>query len=825
MFSRCTLLLIFLLPAQSALASEDLRRAGLFSSPDFTNAGNEWVKVTDNGWISGYAHPKSGTTDQAAWITSPADGITRRVGLFIGPEFTAEGYRVSTITQLALNGWVGGFSQSPLSDGYSKEVPWLANGSTGVTYRAGFTGPEFTSSYNGVQLSTLKQVTSSGCAWGTANRYQGAAMAGKAVWLADGKKGSVFRAGLFTGAETTNTGDGSQDSDVWQLTESGWLNGWTFLYGSQSNGLAAWIAEAATGTTRRVGFFTGTEYVSSRGLQRSSMIKVTESGWMGGTSDRFSPNAFIGSVDAGTAAWVANASTGNTRRIGLYSGLRYTDKYDNEQMSQVRFITESGWLAGYSDLYRNGETTVGTAAWVADAVTATSRRVGLFESPEFSEDSQESCTVDYLTESGWVGGKANRYRPERGSAGYAAWVAETATGNTRRVGLTGAEFTSSYGYQESSLLGITESGWANGHSVDYRDQNGVPGDQSLGYAQWVANATTGTTRQLRLPGTEFVSSGGNYGGSISGLTEKGIVFGYSQRWQGASAAGTAVWMADAATGAITPAGLTGPDFTRAGDHYQESKITGWTQSGFVRGTSTRYSGNNARDETPWVADSSTGRTFRPGLSGGGYTSSDGYESSSISFLTEAGLAGGQSTKAGGSGSTAWVYDIRSGIRTTFDLSSGSLIQGITPQGIVYGTYRRGNGTRSFLWTEGLGTILLDEEHPATGIPGAQQGQYLGGITVTGQGLVVGQGVYYGNILSLVRPAPGLRVTGLTPLSGSKYRLTFFTDTARRLTAQTSSDLTEWQDLNTMDALPGSSSLELDAPASRSQQYWRLKAVP
>jgi hypothetical protein len=344
-----------------------------------------------------------------------------------------------------------------------------------------------------------------------------------------------------------------------------------------------------------------------------------------------------------------------------------------------------------------------------------------------------------------------------------------------------------------------------------------------------------------LKGEEFIGSGGAYSGRLAGMTESGLVYGYTQRFEGTAQTGEVPWVADAASGTVKRLGPVGPGFTRASDHYQESKIISWTESGFVQGTSTRYSGNWPSGDTCWVADASTGQTFKPGLSGGVYTSSSGYESSSINFLTEAGLVGGRSTKAGegsGNGSTAWVYDIRSGVRTTFDLSApatgnqsfGSLIQGITPQGIVYGTYRyfKNNidyGNRSFLWTEGLGTILLDEEHPATGINGAQPGQYLSGVTVNSQGLVVGQGVYYGNILSLVSPAPGLRVTGLAPLSGGKYRLTFFTDNARRLTVQASPNLSDWQDLNTMDVQPGSSSLELDAPASSSQQYWRLKAVP
>ncbi|RYD27331.1 MAG: hypothetical protein EOP86_24695, partial [Verrucomicrobiaceae bacterium] len=338
---------MFLLPAQWLSAAQDLRPAGLFDSPEFTTASNEWIKVSESGWICGHARPKANSSDQAAWVTSPMDGVTRRIGLTGSPEFTVEGYRSSTVVKLTESGWVQGYSNSPIKNGDWNEVPWLANGATGITHRAGLTGQEFTFSPSGRQISTLKQLTESGYAWGISSRYRGANRIGQAVWMMDGRKGTVFRVGLFTGAETAD----DAESDGFRLTDSGWLAG--------RSGDAVWVADAATGTTRRMGF--------------DRFAGITESGWMAGTSGTYSGG---GSDDA---AWVASAANGVARRIGLYEGPHYTSNLSGgRRNSFIRFMTESGWISGQSDLFGNSGSYSGTAAWVADAATGATRRVGLF---------------------------------------------------------------------------------------------------------------------------------------------------------------------------------------------------------------------------------------------------------------------------------------------------------------------------------------------------------------------------------------------------------------------------------------------------------------
>ena len=812
-----------------------LGRAGLFSGPQFTGGSSEIAFHANSGWISGHSIPPLSAT-YAAWVMNPADGNTRRIGLVTSAEFFRGTYQQSKVIQLTESGWLRGLSESFLSNGDSNEVPWVANGSTGTTFRAGLTGPAFSSSTTGASYSDLRLLTKSGCSWGYSSRFQNNSYSGQAVWVMSGAGGVSFQVGLFSGAGFTDSSDGSQSSEVHGLTDSGWAYGDSSCYqGSETIGNAVWVANAATGTVRRLGYFTGAPYIGYRGLIRSSIVKVTEGGQAVGTSERFD------SFFPGATAWVANASTGSMQRIGLFSGSRYVSKSDSEQDSWIRLVTDSGWICGQADLYDSQGSSNGSASWVAEAATGLTKRVGLYGGVFSSGNLHEYSYVEKASGSGWVCGGADRYGPT-GPAGSGVWVARASTGVTNRVGLTSGEFTSSGGSQESRISALTESGWISGFSSCFLDELGNASWQGRGSGTWVADAATGQTRRIGLFGGEFSLKGGATSGDLFALAESGLVFGYSHVFQDDKFSGSATWVADALTGVTTPVGLVNGEFVSAAKR-RDSKFTHWTNSGYVGGTANRYSGTQVWEaNTPWVANARTGKTWRIGLTDPEYVYQDGYQFSRLTHLTEAGLAAGFSQRFRSGGNIAWVFDLNSGLQTWFNFSAlpdgiaASQVKGITPEGLVQGVcYLPASGTSygrpvAFLWAAGLGTMLLDEKQAASGAIGGWD--YLEGISADRQGIVAGagkpsgaagRGVFYARPVAVTGSGPAIRITSFVSIPQRGYRLGFQTDTQVRLTLQQSQNLIGWIDAETMLAPVGESYLDIAGYSASNQRYWRLKA--
>ncbi len=322
------------------------------------------------------------------------------------------------------------------------------------------------------------------------------------------------------------------------------------------------------------------------------------------------------------------------------------------------------------------------------------------------------------TESGYVIGTSTRYSGSA-NAGTAAWIANAATGVTSRVGFYDAAYTStSNNTQASDISGVTESGYAYGTSVLYS------GIYTIGRAGWVASATTGTTTRVGLYGTsEFRSTGSNELTAITGITESGYLYGTSTRYNGANAAGTATWVATASNGTTTRVGLyTGSEFKKS-DGTQTSAITGISETGYLSGTSNRYSGSADAGTATWAANASSGDTIRTGLTDSIHTSSTGTQTSTTSGIVAGMYIYGTSTRYSGTtskGQTAWLFDLNTNAQVSFDLSvrtsdgfAYSYLSGVTDAGFAYGTYTQFDGTtnlgsRVFIWTEEWGTVLLDE---------------------------------------------------------------------------------------------------------------------
>jgi MYXO-CTERM domain-containing protein len=624
-------LLLAFVAATAKGQSYNIVRLGLFSAAFTDSSGRQnsgFEYATSNGYEGGYSNLYNGLTDLglAVWLTNAA-GVTTRVGLFSAGYIQTGGYQLSTLYFLNTSGYAAGVSESYSGTVDTGQAVWSANAATGATTRIGFSGTGYTQT-GGYQYSSLQVLTTSGYAGGGSERFSGANDIGTAAWIANVSTGVITRVGLTVTAPYTAS-DGTQTSTLQILTEGGYAGGFSDRYsGTNWNGAAAWVANASTGATTRVGF-SGTGYVQTGGYQYSNLQFLNESGYAGGVSQQFN-----GATDTGVAAWVANVSTGATTRVG-FSSTAYTDS-NGYQSSTIQFLTGS-YAGGISEKY-SGTTDLGSAAWVANASTGATTRIGFFDSAYTQTSGYQSSTLQALTASGYVGGVSERFSGAN-DLGTAVWVASASTAATTRIGFSSGAYTDGNGYQSSALNFLTASGYAGGVSERFS------GSVDQGPAVWLANASTGTTTRVGFSSAAYTATDGTQTSTLEKLTESGYAGGTSQTYSGPTVVADIAWVAGAISGATTRVGSSGTAYTR-NDGYQYSAVQFLTESGYAAGTSNRYTGANQVGSTAWIYDTSHD-AFTPLVFS--IRASDGYASSDITQLSESGLAIGQYELFNGTG--------------------------------------------------------------------------------------------------------------------------------------------------------------------------------
>ncbi len=334
------------------------------------------------------------------------------------------------------------------------------------TGRIGLYGsPEYARSTDGYETSTFYDLQGRH-AVGTSARYNGSAEVGDALWMADLATASTSRIGLFSGSEFTNSSDTSQVTDLIGWREDAFAYGTSNRFnGAENAGSAAWVSLTTDRITKRVGLYAGEEFTSATGWQASTPLLDMAASYVAGVSVRYNGT----STDVGQAAWVADARSGVTTRIGFFTDAEYTLSTDGTQMSSVTAISEDGHVIGESTRYRGSES-VGQAAWVANASTGTTTRIGLYSGPGFTSfgNGDQISQATQINSRGQIIGYSTRYRWSQ-SNGQAAWVADAATGVTTRIGLYSEPgFTSATGQQNTWSIKLTESGLIFGVSDQYR---------------------------------------------------------------------------------------------------------------------------------------------------------------------------------------------------------------------------------------------------------------------------------------------------------------------------------------------------------------------
>ena len=467
---------------------------GLNSGYQRSGSNEEFSRVTGittSGYAAGSSTRYDGTSfrGQQTWVQNirlPGSTPTAiGLGLGDGPgtEFASlNNTRNHTLIPMTGGDYIGGSStryglNSNTTNGQAAWVHTIG----GTTLRVGFLGADFTSGTN-FQQSTLVRISNNGIAVGTSQRVTPTTVFnGKATFVTNVPTNTTVEAGLKTGIFRSTAPTLPYDNIPVYVSDSGWVVGTAQRYsGSTLNGIATWVASASTGNTYQVGLTAANspEFASSTtGFETnafSTKAKLTESGYVGG-----SVNTYVGGSIAGKAAWIAKASDHSTSRVGLFgaAGTLYKST-TGVQLSEVEYLTESGYAAGYSSRYLPGDIvdpgSLGSTSWIYHIPTGLLTPIQISIRP----NNYSYTRILALYESGLALGTYELYSPAGLSLGDRAFA------------WTPAEGYYDLGVDLGATLGI--DGWASLDNALYADIYG----RIVGYGTRLSNSNPGDSAYL-----------------------------------------------------------------------------------------------------------------------------------------------------------------------------------------------------------------------------------------------------------------------------------------------------------------------------------------
>jgi hypothetical protein len=678
---------------------------------------------------------------QSAWLYNGATTID--IGL-TGSEHTRnDGYKYSDVKDWNEAGQTIGYSER-----YNAGIPkqgqsaWFYNGAT--TINIGLNDPDHTN-FDGYRWSEVSQLNEAGQALGLSYRYVGGSnQLGQDAWLYDPALNQTIPLQLST------LSNGYASSYASYLGEDGLVLGSYELFDALGNDLGSrgFYFTIADGLHDLGSFVNGGlaargwDYLSS-GYLANSHGQIIGTGKLTSQHDSYSrmgylltpvtvpePSTFIFAAAAFGLCLVRSRTHNNRRRaaqttrrqsrhsIALLTtilaiplcntalgALPYhivTLGFDDTehtrstgfQSSSASELNESGNVIGSTARYNGGSIQLGQSAWFYDG--STTIIIGLTGPEHTRNDGAKFSQSSALNEAGQVVGYSYRYNGGSTQLGQSAWLYDGAT--TYDIGLNDSEFTRNDGYKYSapSYDGINEAGQVVGSSTRYN------GSTSFGSAAWIYNGSA--TIQLGLIGPEHTRNDGYRSSGASALDEAGHVYGTSQRFNGGSTSlGQSVWFYNGATS--TDIGLTSSEYTR-NDGYKSSYVSASNKAGTISGVSYRYnSGSSQLGQGIWLFDGAN--TVQVGFNGSEYTRNDGYRSSSMSQLNQAGRVIGSSERYNGGstllGNSAWLYDGANTIQlgytgsgyTRSDGYSYSFPRQLNEAGRVIGYSSRFNGSANW----------------------------------------------------------------------------------------------------------------------------------
>lgn len=469
----------------------------------------------------------------------------------------------------------------------------------------------------------------------------------------------------LTGAEYTGSA-GYQSSSINYAFDSGNAFGDSNLVTgvSTNNGQDVWWYNAASGLTTQLGL-TGAAYTGSAGYQVSGISSAFDSGNAFGTSQRITG---VNSYN-GQDSWRYDVGTGVTTQLG-FTGGAYTGSA-GYQGSGISFAFNSGNAFGTSFRVVGVNTVNGFDAWRYNATTGTTTQLGFTGGVYTGSAGYQSSNIEHAFDSGNAFGASARITGVNTNNGQNVWRYNATTGTTSLLGLTGAGYTGSAGYQVSGISFGFDSGNAFGVSNRITGVNTVNGQNT-----WRYEAVSGFTTQLGLTGAAYVGSAGYQVSNLYSAFDSGNAFGLSLRFIGVNTDnGRDAWRYNAATGITTQLGFAGAGYTGS-TGYEFSEISHSFDSGNAFGRSLRVIGVNTNNgQDAWRYSAASGLTTQLGFTGAGYTGSAGFQASGISFGFDSGNAFGNSQRITGvntyNGQDVWRYHAASGTTTQLGLTGSA----------------------------------------------------------------------------------------------------------------------------------------------------------
>lgn len=879
--STTMLAMAFALGAVTGGSAYETTRLGLFEAPEFRNndgfSYSEVVGLTPSGWVWGISSKFQGSPTErglTSRVANPLSGVNRRLFLpsSSDPLFTSttEDSRIHSINE---SGVVAGQTAQQSDTGFGRMwmSAWVARLPNGPPRRVGLIDRTHTHAA-GYQVSSLHSGPSpAGYCAGISMRFASdSPEPAWSTWIAN-PDGLTTRIGMPEEPEFTRI-DGYANSRfnpdwemmspaAWpsvsgaQLTSTGLIRGHSRRFNNLSvhRGTAAWIASAVTGETVRMGLLDPSEFRGPFDTEESFVHFLTDNGLCAGISTRFQDQ-----IMAGHAAWVGHfdGSAASTRRVGFHDVSEFSGPH-GIRLSEPLYVSPSGWVAGLSERFApdwSGRlTSAGWAAWVADAATGSTTRIGRFTSPDFPAlDTSQSSGPSLFFDVGVVAGHSN-LEDSGEIVGIAPWVAIVSTGRTTRIGLFGTpEFTTSRG-GASSTLHLSMLGWETPlsrtpHPVLAGTSKRYPGSQvDLGNAAWLADGTTGQTFRIGLyEGPEFIDARGYQSSTV-------VLHTFAKHAAGTSAmvgtaSGQAAWVAELGSASRRVGLYDPPEFVSStGDQF--SAVTLQTATGFYAGGSARFIGDRDGGTVAWMADLNR-RTVRLGHADSTHTAMNGEMHNTITWLKESGIAAGYSHRHNGrpaltwDAATAWLYDLANNRRIDFTLSvrksdgyAKSTIHSLAENGVALGSYMAFNedselGERAFVYVPEMGTFDLGDDE-ATGLADAGLAALASAHWLLHDDWLLGYGVplrgggqgIFATKLNLT-PNVGINFQGGQSGEDFLFDLVWPASVGSVFAIESSNDLTSWRPLP--DSFTASSEemrVRVAAPFDAKAVFWRVRRTP
>jgi hypothetical protein len=576
---------------------------------------------------------------------------------------------------------------------YSGLDAWAWDGKT--TKQIGLTGTGYTCA-KGYQVSKPLFQNNAGLVAGVSNRLSvEGRYIGSDAWVWDGSK--TVQIGL-TGADYKSK-SGSTRSEPQMLNAAGQVVGYSYLItgGDRWMGPITWVWDGKK--TTEIGLVP--QRSASNPLTRnSSALFQNAAGQVVGTS-----NDFDGTNSNGQFAWVWS---GKTTQIGLTgpgsasgSGYNRTDPLMQNDAGQVVGTSMRSSRAG-----QNGQDT-----WVWDGKTT--KQIGLTGTAYTGSSGYQFSKPILQSAAGQVLGISTRLIGLKTENGQDCWIFDGTT--TRQIGLTGAVYTGSAGYQQSEAKLQNNTGQVAGTSMRITRVKTINGTDA-----WVWNGKSAT--QIGLTGPGYTGSTGLQSSEPLLQNAAGHVAGTSSRITGVDTRnGFDAWVWDGTK--TIPIGLTLSAFGGQARSVENHPLY-LNPAGQVVGYSRCTNGDSIKDVTKaWVWDGKT--TTEIDLKGSPHTPREGYLYNFGKHQNAAGQVSGQSEQITSKytliNQVAWYFDpatrlstpIVASVRTSDNLCKSAPTL-LTDDGFLLGVYSfyaagLGDGEdRAFIFRPDLGLSDLGD---------------------------------------------------------------------------------------------------------------------